>query len=89
MSAGNFIENKNTERVLSLFEEINSYDSDGVKTALKNKLLDFDVLSDNPFSSGIGLLEIKKLTNNNIDYTISKVNDKLSYLTVEIKNITE
>ena len=89
LSAGNFIENTNIKQISDLFDEINSLDADGVKTSLKERLLDFSGLSEDNFSSGIGLLEIKKLTNNKINYLISKINDKLSYLTVEIKNISE
>jgi anti-sigma regulatory factor (Ser/Thr protein kinase) len=89
LSAGNFILTKEKDRISNLFNEINSLNLDQVKVALKNKLLEFPKITNEKLSSGIGLLEIKKLINTEIKHTVTQVSNELSYLSVEIKNLCE
>jgi len=88
LSVGNFVLTKNVKKIKEKFNEVNSLDTQGIKKLLRERLLEFPVLRDNKISSGIGLLEIKKLTGAQIGFEFDKVDDKLSYLTTTIKNIT-
>lgn len=89
LSAGNFILAKDEEKITETFNEVNSLDNDGIKRLLKKRLLEFPIITNDKISSGIGLLEIKKLTNSAISFAFDRVDDNLSYLTVSINNITE
>lgn len=88
LSSGNFVITANTDKITKTLNEVNALDEDGIKKLLQARLMEFPILTNDKISSGIGLLEIKKLTNSPINYTFNKVNDMLSYLTITINKIT-
>lgn len=89
LSTGNFVLSKNKQKITDTFNRINEIDKTEVKELLKQRLLEFPVLTEKSISSGIGLLEIKKFIDAPILFEFDEFDDKLSYLTITINNINQ
>jgi hypothetical protein len=89
LSTGNFVLTKNKQRIIDTFTKINAIDKAGIKQLLKERLLEFPVLTEKSISSGIGLLEIKKFIDTPIQFEFDKFDGSLSYLTITINNINQ
>ena len=87
LSSGNFILTKKIDEISKTFDTINSLNEEGIKQLLKKRLFEFPIITDNKISSGIGLLEIKKLTKTPINIEFDEIDEHLTYLTVTINNI--
>ncbi|MGV6860734.1 MAG: DUF6272 family protein [Putridiphycobacter sp.] len=87
--SGNFVKNREVNTIQSYFDLLNKLNEEGLQKLYQEKLFSPVEFNNDPFNSGIGLIEIKKHTNNPIKYNFAKVNDEISFLSLSINYIAE
>jgi hypothetical protein len=83
IATGNFIENKQVEKLEAWLNKINSLDSKGIRN-LYLEILNNETFSDKG-GGGLGFIDISKKTGSKSDFNFEYVNDDLSYFNFEIK----
>lgn len=79
----NIILNGNIKKVEKKIEQINSLDTNGINELYKNSLQNGEISKKG--GAGLGLIVMAKTTKNKILYNFTKINDKFSYFTMNLK----
>ncbi len=83
ISTGNYIENTESEIIVKKLNLLNGLDKDALKTLYLNKIRNSEI--DSEGNAGIGFIEIARDSSDKIEYNISVINEKYSFLTVSVK----
>lgn len=80
---GNYIKNENAEKLKSRLDKINSLDEDELKAHYK-EVLNNGMMSEKG-GGGLGMIDIARKSGQKLDYEFQKVNDDLSFYSLNIK----
>lgn len=83
LKAANLVSNKNVETLKSKINLINSLDKQGLKNLYKSSIRNL-IKTNFTVGSGLGLIDIAKLSGNKIDYMITKLTDEIFYFHIII-----
>ena len=83
LSTGNYIENTVVEELVGKMEHVNSLDKDELDMFYTRRLLNFDI--DNSKEAGLGIIDLRMKSGNKLQYSFSKVNDKISFFSFQVK----
>ena len=83
VSAGNYVLNSDKVNIVTKLERVNALDQGGLEQLYKEKILK----EDNPDSKGadLGFIDLRLKTGNRIEYCITDMDNKFSFLSVQIK----
>lgn len=82
LCTGNYIKNKNVEELKSKLEHVNSLKGDEIELFYSMRLLNFEI--DNSKEAGLGVIDLRMKSGNNLEYSFSKVNDDISFFTLQV-----
>jgi len=79
----NYISNKSIDYLYEKINYINNLDEEGVESYYNETLFDFAATTKKG-GGGLGFIEMKQKSKNNIDYNFTKVNDEYSFFSLKI-----
>jgi len=82
MFVSNSLLNHKVSLLKNKLDKVNSLDKDGLKDLYKNTILSGNVSPKG--GAGLGIINIAKVSENKINYTFTKINDKYSYFTLNV-----
>lgn len=80
---GNFIENRNIEKLQTKLEQINELDEEGLKTMYRENLKNSEI-SDKG-TAGLGMIDIARKSGSKLDFQFMKVNELSSFFSLNVK----
>ena len=82
LNAGNYIDNDSIEKVRSKIDHLNSLKDDELEDFYTKRLLDFEI--DNSKEAGLGLVDLRMKSGHKIEYKITPINDKMSFIVMQV-----
>jgi len=82
LCTGNYIKSKNVEELKGKLEHVNTLKGDEIELFYSMRLLNFEI--DNSKEAGLGVIDLRMKSGNNLDYSFSKVNDSISFFTLQV-----
>ncbi|MNI02148.1 hypothetical protein D3C73_550120 [compost metagenome] len=79
--SGNLVENQDLETLIGQIDELSTCDKDNLKKKYKEKLK--QELPEGSLSAGIGLIEIARKASYPLEYSVTRLNDHLSFFTLQ------
>jgi hypothetical protein len=82
LCTGNYIYNKKVDELRVKLEHVNSLKGEEIELFYSMRLLNFEI--DNSKEAGLGVIDLRMKSGNNLDYSFSKVNDSISFFTLQV-----
>ena len=82
LCTGNYIKNKYVEELKGKLEHVNSLKGEEIELFYSMRLLNFEI--DNSKEAGLGVIDLRMKSGNKLDYSFSKVNDDVSFFTLQV-----
>ena len=82
LCTGNYIQNKKVDELRVKLEHVNSLKGEEIELFYSMRLLNFEI--DNSKEAGLGVIDLRMKSGNNLDYSFSKVNDSVSFFTLQV-----
>jgi hypothetical protein len=82
LCTGNYISNKNVDELRGKLEHVNTLKGEEIELFYSMRLLNFEI--DNSKEAGLGVIDLRMKSGNKLDYSFSKVNDSVSFFTLQV-----
>lgn len=82
LCTGNYIENKSVEELQGKLDHVNTLKGEELELFYSMRLLNFEI--DNSKEAGLGVIDLRMKSGNTLDYSFSKVNDNVSFFTLQV-----
>lgn len=83
LNTGNYIRNQIAEELSEKIDHVNNLEGDELDLFYSKRLLNFEI--DNSKEAGLGIIDLRLKSGNKLEYNISRVNDILSFFTLQIR----
>ncbi|MBN2682177.1 MAG: SiaB family protein kinase [Bacteroidales bacterium] len=83
LTTGNYIEKQNVATLKKKLEKVNSLSGKDLENYYNERLVDFD--SDNNKKSGLGVIDLKMKSENELRFELTELDDKMSFFVLQAK----
>lgn len=83
LHTGNYIDNHVVESLSEKLDHVNNLEGDELDNFYTRRLLNFDI--DNHKEAGLGIIDLRIKSGNKIEYSFEHVNDKVSFISMQIR----
>lgn len=82
LCTGNYISNNHVEELEAKLSHVNQLKGEELELFYSMRLLNFEI--DNSKEAGLGVIDLRMKSGNKLDYSFSKVDDKVSFFTLQV-----
>ncbi|MBK8805539.1 MAG: hypothetical protein IPO21_02355 [Bacteroidales bacterium] len=83
LNTGNYISNRIADELSEKIDHVNSLEGDELDLFYSKRLLNFEI--DNSKEAGLGIIDLRLKSGNKLEYNIYKVDENLSFFTLQIR----
>lgn len=82
LCTGNYISSSSVDELQGKLEHVNSLKGEEIELFYSMRLLNFEI--DNSKEAGLGVIDLRMKSGNKLEYSFSRVNDKVSFFTLQV-----